>query len=173
MEPTGRLNRGWLFDPGARGYGVETESSSCVASQGAPFPANQRVPESAGGCEVRWNRGLMSLLTRLTDPAFEGSLHVRAAVGEVSTWVVVSGEADVADVPGLDDALERVPVDATPLVHLDLSELTFADSRAVRRLADFAVRARGAGRDVRTSGASQLVRRVATVLGVQDELGLA
>jgi anti-anti-sigma factor len=114
----------------------------------------------------------MSLLTSLTDPAYEGSLHVRAAVGEVSTWVAVAGEADVADVRGLDDALSRVPVDATPVVHLDLSELTFADSQAVRRLADFAVRVRASGREVRTSGANRLVRRVATVRGVDDELGL-
>lgn len=116
----------------------------------------------------------MSLLTSLTDCASEGgTLHVRVAAGEGSTRVVVSGEIDFSDVPDLEDALGQVPVDAAPVVHLDLGGLTFADSHAVRRLADLAVRVRAGGRDVRTSGANRLVRRVATVLGVDAELGLA
>lgn len=115
----------------------------------------------------------MSLLTDLTDPAFESNLHVRVAAGQRSTRVVVSGEIDFSDVPDLEEALGRVPVDATPLVHLDLSGLSFADSHAVRHLADFAARVRASGHDVRTSGGNRLVRLVVAVLGVDAELGLA
>ena len=114
----------------------------------------------------------MSLLSSLTDPGFEGGLLVRAATGELSTWVIVSGEVDFADLADLGQALERVPLDAAPLVHLDLSGLSFADSYAVRRLADFAVGVRASGKEVRTSGANRVVSRVASVLGVEAELGL-
>jgi anti-anti-sigma regulatory factor len=86
--------------------------------------------------------------------------------------VALLGEADISTLDRREAALDDVEVNGAKSVHLDLSELDFADAATIRRLTVFAIRAKETGYDVTTCGASPTFRMAATVLGVRDQLGL-
>ena len=87
-------------------------------------------------------------------------------------WVVLQGEADVSTLELLEAALEHTELTGTTSIHLQVSELDFADAATVRRLTVFAKRARQSGRDIKTCGANPTFRLLARVLDARDALGL-
>jgi anti-anti-sigma regulatory factor len=89
-----------------------------------------------------------------------------------SAWVILQGEADIATLGDLEAALAHLELDDAKPVHLDVTELTFADVATIRRLAIFAQRARQAGHSVRTCGARPGLRKVANILRLQVDLAL-
>ena len=101
------------------------------------------------------------------------SLRVETARVGHDLRVALHGESDFSTVPELDHALQRIELDGSRLVCLDLTHLAFADVATIRRLAAFAGHARRAGPDVTTCGAHPTVRRVAGLLQVHCELGLS
>ena len=109
----------------------------------------------------------------LTDPDEKNNLRVETIKGEDIAWVVLHGEADISTLRELDAALEHVELDGATSVHLHLTELDFADAATIRRLTDFAQQVRRTGHDVKTCGASPTLRKVARLLQVHDDLGLA
>ena len=80
---------------------------------------------------------------------------------------------DFSKIHELDQALRNIELDGARLVHLDLTQLAFADVATIRRLAAFAGYAKRSGPDVTTCGARPTVRKVANLLRVQDDLGLS
>ena len=107
-----------------------------------------------------------------TDLGGVENIEVETAVFGGVARVILHGELDFSMLDQLDVALENTPLDGTRFVQLDLSQLVFADTAAVRRLAAFTAAARAAGHDVKTFGANRTFRTVAAVLHVQDDLGL-
>jgi anti-anti-sigma factor len=87
--------------------------------------------------------------------------------------LVLRGEADIASVDRLEATLTRVEMDGARAVHVDLTELEFADVAAVRHLVLFARRARDNGHRVTSCGARPVLRRLAALLGGEDTLDLA
>jgi anti-anti-sigma factor len=115
----------------------------------------------------------MQLMNSLTDPDDANTLRVDTVKGEDIAWVVLQGEADISTLRDLEVALEHVELDDTRSVHLHVTELEFADAATIRRLTAFARQVRRAGHDVKTCGASPTLRKVAHLLHVHDDLGLA
>lgn len=99
-------------------------------------------------------------------------LRIEIIKDEDVAWVVLLGEADIASLADLEADLGQVELDGVKSVHLDVTELAFADTATVRRLTVFAKRAKQAGRHIETWGASRTLRTVAHLLEVQDDLGL-
>lgn len=87
--------------------------------------------------------------------------------------VRLEGEVDFSTLADLGDPLRHLELDVGALVHLDASQLRFADVAAVRLLARFARQAQRTGHDVQTSGAGPTFRKVAAILEVDDDLGLS
>jgi hypothetical protein len=90
--------------------------------------------------------------------------------------LMLAGRSPASSMPPLRDlevALEHVELDDTRSVHLHVTELDFADAATIRRLTAFARQVRRAGHDVKTCGASPTLRKVARLLQVHDDLGLA
>lgn len=114
----------------------------------------------------------MSDTLESTDPDGVEHIQVETTVAEGVARVSLHGELDFSMLDQLDVALEGTQLDGTRFLQLDLSQLVFADTAAVRRLAAFTAAATAAGHDVRTFGANRTFRRVAGVLHVQDDLGL-
>ena len=100
-------------------------------------------------------------------------LHIDT-VNDPSTcvWLLLRGEADIATAAELDTALEAVHLGEHQSVHLHVGELEFVDVATLRQLTLFARRAREAGHTVMTCRAELTLRRVAELLGIQDELGV-
>lgn len=93
---------------------------------------------------------------------------------EQTTWLVFHGEADLATRDSLQEQLASVArLERTGFVHLHLADLTFADSRAVRDLSDFATDARERGTTVVSCDPTPLLRRMAGILGLAIALGVA
>jgi anti-anti-sigma factor len=101
------------------------------------------------------------------------TLRVETVKREDVAWVIVQGEADLATLQELEAGLTRVQLDGTKAVHLHLSRLTFADVASLRQLTMFARSAKEAGRDIKTCGANPTLRKVARLLRVHEDLGLA
>lgn len=101
------------------------------------------------------------------------TLRVETVKREDVAWVILQGEADLATLQELEAALTRVQLDDTKAVHLHLARLTFADVASLRQLTMFARSAKQAGRDIRTCGANPTLRKVARLLEVHEDLGLA
>ena len=86
--------------------------------------------------------------------------------------ICIRGEADISTLERLEAALDDVRLNGAKSVHLDLSELDFADAATLRRLTVFAIRAKETGHEVTTGGASPTLRTFAGLLGLGDHLGL-
>jgi anti-anti-sigma regulatory factor len=100
-------------------------------------------------------------------------LRVETAKDGHDLRVALHGESDFSTLSELDRALQRIELDGSRLVCLDLTHLAFADVATIRRLAAFAGHAKRAGPEVTTCGAHPTVRRVAGLLRVHGELGLS
>ena len=87
--------------------------------------------------------------------------------------IILRGEADIATIDRFEATLERVEIDGARAVHVDLSELEFADVATLRHLIRFAHRARSSGHRVTCGGARPVLRKVAGLLGGDDLLGVA
>ena len=121
---------------------------------------------------MRLDGGTMSGLPAATDTAPASTLGVQVLDGHDSTWVILEGEADIATLAHLRDALGQVVLDGARPVQLDVTELVFADVATIRQLATFARQARQSGHSVRTCGAGPTLSKVATILGFRTELGI-
>ena len=99
------------------------------------------------------------------------SLETRAAPGVMR--VLIDGEADLSTLEQLTRRLRELDLDDGVQVQLELTQLRFADVAAVRLLGCFARQARLTGHQVTTRGAGNTFRKVASLLGVLDDLGLA
>jgi anti-anti-sigma regulatory factor len=88
-------------------------------------------------------------------------LRVETVDDENAAWVVIHGEADIANVDGLEAALGSVDLDGAKTVTLQVSDLAFVDIAALRQLTDFARRMKQDGRTVLTSGARPALQRMA------------
>ena len=86
--------------------------------------------------------------------------------------LILQGEADLATLQELETALARIHLDDAKAIHLHLDRLTFADVATLRRLTAFARSAKQSGYDIRTCGANPMIRKVARLLSVQEDLGL-
>ena len=82
--------------------------------------------------------------------------------------VRVSGELDLAGADAVRVALDEAIGDEAERVELDLGDLAFLDSSGLSVFIELAVRV-----PVSTVSASDAVRRVVTVTGVDEVLGLA
>jgi anti-anti-sigma regulatory factor len=87
-------------------------------------------------------------------------------------WITVAGEADLISREVLRNELAAIPVDEVESVHLHVADLTFVDVGCLRELARFAVRVQSTGRRVLTCQARPVLLRAATVLGLEEPLGL-
>lgn len=114
----------------------------------------------------------MSHTVASTDPAGVENIQVETTVVGGVARVIIRGELDFSMLDQLDVALENIRLEGTRFLQLDLAQLVFADTAAVRRLAAFTAAARQAGHDVKTFGANRTIHKVAAVLHVQDDLGL-
>jgi anti-anti-sigma regulatory factor len=101
------------------------------------------------------------------------SLTVETVRHEDAAWVILRGEADLATLGHLELALARTELDGTRVVHLHVTGLDFADVGTLQQLTRFAREAKFADREVRTCGASSTFRKVARLLSLHDDLGLA
>lgn len=99
-------------------------------------------------------------------------LRVETVRRDDAAWVVLQGEADLATLQELEVALSRIPLDDAKVVHLHLDHLTFADVATLRQLTAFARTAKQSGRDIQTCGANSMIRKVARLLAVHEDLGL-
>jgi anti-anti-sigma factor len=93
-------------------------------------------------------------------------ISVIATTTESAVWIALVGELDLANADDLAGALAHVNLGgpgALP-VHLDLSMLTFCDSRGIELLLDFQADLEAAGRSVGAHGARRPVRKLAGLL---------
>lgn len=115
-------------------------------------------PSSAAGTGER--------IRRLLPPPFACRL---SEDGGTTTTVHVAGELDIATVADLEQALNASLV-RSPLVVLDLRELTFIDSGGVRTVVSCSERARASGRRVAVLQGPRDVERVFALAGSQNDV---
>ena len=99
-------------------------------------------------------------------------LHVVIMANGSTASVLLQGEADVGSLKQLRDALNDGELNGARSVEVNAAGLSFCDVASMRELALFARPARAQGRVVTTSGASQLLWKLARMMGVIDDLGL-
>jgi anti-anti-sigma regulatory factor len=92
--------------------------------------------------------------------------------GPAAFWLTLSGEADIATLAELEEALARVHLHGAQSVHLHLADLKFCGVETIDRLSNFARHARRAGHEVMSCRANLFVHRVANLLECRQELGL-
>lgn len=114
----------------------------------------------------------MTSTTPFTEPDDVETLTVDTVTGPDVARVSLHGEADLSNLPDLDGALAHMDLNGARCVQLDVTRLAFADVATVRRLALFARQARQSGHDITTFGANHVVRKVAGLMGADDDLGL-
>lgn len=100
-------------------------------------------------------------------------LRVETVHREDAFWLVLRGEADIATLEQLEDALAHVELDRAKPVHLHLTDLDFADVATLRELTNFARQAKQAGHDIKTCGATPTLRKVALLLSLHQDLGIS
>lgn len=99
-------------------------------------------------------------------------LDIETVARDNTFWIHVRGEADRQNHEQLRAELARVRLEGVETVHLALADLTFCDLHAFRTLYAFAQQVRAAGPELSAHGARPMLRRMAELLGVADELGL-
>jgi anti-anti-sigma factor len=95
-------------------------------------------------------------------------LSISDEPGRAGLVVALGGELDIASLPEIAASLEDLLGRAPQPMCLDLAELHFLDSTGVTML----VRIANHFDQVRTTHATEPVRRVLEVLGLRDRLGL-
>lgn len=118
-------------------------------------------------------QSMLNLNNFPTDHDHVDNLRIETIRGEDIAWVNLRGQADIATLRDLEAALEHVELDGAGCVHLHVNDLDFADVATIRRLTVFAKQAKRAGREVKTCGANPTLRKVARLLRVHEDLGLA
>lgn len=85
------------------------------------------------------------------------------------TVLALAGELDIASAPILEKAVDELdPVDASPRLVLDLSEVTFMDSTGLRALLVARQQAGESGRDLVLRPGPRQVQRVFELSGTLD-----
>jgi anti-anti-sigma factor len=102
-----------------------------------------------------------------------GHLKIETTHDEEAVWVILQGEADIATLQQLETALARVGLDGAERVHLHVTDLDFADVATLHQLTSFARKVRQRGREVHTIGARPILRKIAQLMCVHHDLGLA
>jgi anti-anti-sigma factor len=107
---------------------------------------------------------------------FSGSAHAPLRVETITNGdtirILIHGEVDMANVDHLDTGLTAIPLDGIKTVLLDASDLAFVDVAGLRRLMIFAQLMKQTGRAITTCGTTPMLRKMARLLELQDELGL-
>jgi anti-anti-sigma factor len=102
-----------------------------------------------------------------------GELTMRSESERDRHTITISGEIDVANAGDVEQELVRVEAtDATAIV-LDLSEVTFMDSTAVRLLLTADARSRDDGRRLALRRPSATVLRMLRLVGIENRLPFA
>jgi anti-anti-sigma factor len=92
---------------------------------------------------------------------------------ETNTCILIEGEADIASVGALAQALVEVDVTNSQAVELHLAGLRFCDAAGLGNLADFARRVRAAGSPVTAYEPSAMLRKMAQLMSLENELGIS
>ena len=99
-----------------------------------------------------------------------GELSIDTITRNHGLWVQLRGEADLGNQDTLRATLAEVEIDGIHEVHLVLAKLTFCDLCAFRDLLAFAARVRAAGRELSVHGACPMLRKIARLLDVTQQL---
>ncbi len=86
--------------------------------------------------------------------------------------LVFEGEFDLVEVENRESVVERVLLDPPPLLEVDLTEVTFIGSEALRLLIRVYAAVTDAGGEFRITGASPVARRLLKMTDLTDTLGL-
>ncbi len=105
-------------------------------------------------------------MDELTDDGPEMNFELREEDGV--PVVVLRGELDMATVDGLDQALEATLAAHPARMIVDATEVQFADSSAIAKLVQWSL----VVDDVEVRGASPLLRRIITGMGLDGKLHL-
>jgi anti-anti-sigma factor len=102
-----------------------------------------------------------------------GELTMRSERERDRHTITLSGEIDVASAGDVEQELARVEATTASAIVLDLSEVTFMDSTAVRLLLTADARSRQDGRRLALRRPSASVLRVLRLVGIEDRLPFA
>lgn len=113
------------------------------------------------------------MTTFAADIAPAGGLRVETLRDGQAVRVIIRGEVDIANVERLEAALAGIELGGPRSVHMHVADLDFCDLAGLRQITAFARRATEAGHEIRTCGAKPILHRVACLMSVEHELGLA
>ena len=102
----------------------------------------------------------------------DGSLEVLVEAASNGLWLRVSGDMDVHTAPKVSNALRNVEDVPASSITLDLSGVSFLDSRGVCALVQAAIRARDNGHRL-TILTSRPVEHMIDLCGLRDKLPIA
>jgi anti-anti-sigma factor len=99
---------------------------------------------------------------------------VLSASGSSSEVVVIApAEVDICTAPILSDMLDRARAVHPERVIVDFGSTTFSDTTAVEILLSTATRLSQHGCELQIRSPDRFLRRIATVLGLSDRLGIS
>ncbi len=101
------------------------------------------------------------------------SLVIDAHKDAHTASIVLHGEADIATCHYLAATLTKLHLEDAAAIQVDVADLEFCDVGSLEQLLLFAREMRSAGRAVTTRGARPIFRRLADLLGVTHDLGIA
>jgi anti-sigma B factor antagonist len=99
-------------------------------------------------------------------------LQVNTSIAGQATVVAAIGELDLHTAPELDAALGQSTADKVDLLVVDLTGVDFMDSTGLSTIVTAVAAARGYGGDVRVVAATDKIRKVFTLTGVDQQVGL-
>lgn len=146
-----------------------TESFPSAVNRAASFPANHlcEAPSLVGASRKP------GILVTSSAGAGEQCLGIETTIKGATIWLALRGEADISNVDNLDTALNGIILNGHQTVRMDLSDLSFIDLTALRRLTNFATHLKENDCEVATQGAPPILQRVIRLLPGPDQLGLA
>lgn len=92
---------------------------------------------------------------------------------EGNFWIIVSGELDLASDSALRTALAAIEPHPDGTVWIEVADLDFVDAASLHQLLTYVRAARLSGRVAGIDGARGVVRRMAGLMGFDDELAAA
>lgn len=99
-------------------------------------------------------------------------LQVSTSKAGQATVVSAIGELDLHTAPDLDAELGRATGTGSPLLVVDLSGVDFMDSTGLSTIVTAVAASRGYGGEVRVVASSDKIRRIFTLTGVDQQVGL-
>lgn len=99
-------------------------------------------------------------------------LQVTTHTAGSATVVAATGELDLHTAPDLDAALKQATDAQADLLVVDLSGVDFMDSTGLSTIVAAVAAARGYGGEVRVVAASDKIRKVFTLTGVDKQVGM-